>query len=349
VLSAPTATIQLDGCSAWLFANADGRGYYRTSYGTEGLRALGQALRAGQLTPVEQTSLLEDVWALVLLKQERIADYLALARDLISARPSGAVVSVLDRFENISDRLVDESTRPAWEKWVRDTLRPSAKRLGWSRARNESDETGRIRASVLYTLGYSARDPEVLAEARRRVDLHLNGTALMDAAISPVAFQLAAIQGDEALYNRYLEGLANAATPEQAAMFRGTLPFFSRPALTARTFAYVMSPDVRSQDAPYILAQMIAMPWSTASAWDDVKRHWPRLEKSLGVFQGVPALVAATRHFCTAEDRGDVEQFFRTHAVRGTERVLAQSLEAIDRCIEAKDDQSASLRSFLGN
>jgi aminopeptidase N len=171
----------------------------------------------------------------------------------------------------------------------------------------------------------------------------------MDASISPVAFQLAAIQGDEALYNRYLERMGKAATPEQASMLRSTLPYFARPALTARTVAYAMSRDVRSQDAPYLLSDMIARPWSAATAWDDVKRHWPTLEKSLGVFQGVPALVAATRHFCSADDREDVERFFRTNLVRGTERVLAQSLEAIDRCIEGKGDQSASLRSFLGN
>jgi hypothetical protein len=93
----------------------------------------------------------------------------------------------------------------------------------------------------------------VLAEARRRVDLHLNGTTLMDASITAVAFQLAAIQGDEALYNRYLERMAKTATSEQAAMLRSTLPYFSRPALTARTAAYAMSRDVRSQDTPYIL------------------------------------------------------------------------------------------------
>ena len=349
VLSGPTASIRLEGCSTWLFANADGRGYYRTSYGTEGLRTLGQALRDGHLTPVEQTSLLEDVWALVGLKQERVADYLALSSDLMRARPSGANVSVLDRFETISDHFVDEPVRPAWETWVRNTLRPSAKRLGWTRAANENDEMGRIRASVLYTLGYAGRDPEVLAEARRRVDLHLDGTELMDASISRVAFQLAALQGDEALYNRYLEQMAKTATPEQAAMFRSTLPFFSQPTLAARTFAYAMSRNVRSQDAPYIISQMIAMPWSAASAWDEVKRNWTTLEQSFGVFQGIPALVGATRHFCAAEDREDVEQFFRAHPVRGTDRILAQSLEAIDRCAGVKADQSASLRSFLGN
>ncbi len=60
-----TQTVKLDGCSSWVFANVDSRGYYRTSYDADGLRALGEAARSGELTPLEQTTLLEDVWALV--------------------------------------------------------------------------------------------------------------------------------------------------------------------------------------------------------------------------------------------------------------------------------------------
>ncbi len=349
VLSGPTASIRLEGCSPWLFANVDGRGYYRTSYGTEGLRTLGQAIRAGELNPVEQTSLVEDAWALVRLDEEHLADYLRLSSDLLSARPSGAVASVLGRLDFVSDRLVDEPMRPAWETWVQNTLRPSAKRLGWSPASDETDEVGRIRASVLFTLGYTGRDADVLAEARRRVDRHLAGTALLDASVSTVAFQLAAIQGDEALYDRYMERMAKTASREQAAMFRSALPYFSRPALTARTLTYTMSSDVRSQNAPEIVSDMIARSWSSAAAWDHVKRNWATLEKSLGIFQGIPTLVGATRSFCDAEARDDVERFFREHPVRGADRLVAQSLEAISSCADTKAGQSASLKSFLTN
>ena len=52
----------------------------------------------------------------------------------------------------------------------------------------------------------------------------------------------------------------------------------------------------------------------------------------MGIFQALPTVVDSTEHFCDAQSRVDVEQFFRTHPVPGTERTLAQALEAIERC-----------------
>ena len=74
LLSARTQTVTIDGCSSWIFANADSRGYYRTSYDSDNLRALGDAARSGGLTPLEQTTLLEDLWALVRTGEQNIAD-----------------------------------------------------------------------------------------------------------------------------------------------------------------------------------------------------------------------------------------------------------------------------------
>ena len=128
VLSGRSTSVKLDGCSSWVFANVDGRGYYRTSYGADGLKALGEAVRTTRLTPVEQTSLLEDVWALVRLNETSIADFLSLSAT-VSAQLNAAMPTGQINF--ISDRLVDDGQRPAFERWVRQTLRPALDALGW--------------------------------------------------------------------------------------------------------------------------------------------------------------------------------------------------------------------------
>jgi hypothetical protein len=177
LLSSASQKVRLDGCSSWVFANVDSRGYYRTSYGPEGLKALSAAVRNSQLTPVEQTSLLEDVWALVRFNEEHIAGFLSLARDVVTAPLSPALLSATARINFISDRLVSDAQRPAFERWVRQTLAPLAQRLGWSATRQENEDRRSIRSAVLYTLGSAGRDPDVLREARRRVELHLASAA----------------------------------------------------------------------------------------------------------------------------------------------------------------------------
>ncbi len=309
----------------------------------------GDAVRGGQLTAVEQTSLLEDVWALVRLNEEHIADYLALSGEFMKGQPGAAVLTVLDRINFISDRLVDTALRPAFERWVRESAGPHAERLGWTPRANESEEVRRIRASLLFTLGYAGRDPELLREARRRVDLHVAGPGALDPSLVNTALQLAAIGGDAALYDRYVSRMTGTDSRDEESAYRRALVYFSDPAFTSRTLAYATSSEVRSQDAPYILSELMARPWSTASTWEHLKRNWSAIEKSVGVFQGLPAVISSTGHFCDPAAREDVERFFNQHAVRGTERMLLQATETIDRCVVTKSEQSRSLGEFLGH
>jgi len=349
VLSGPAASVTLDGCSPWVFANAEGRGYYRTSYGTNGLRALGAAVRSGHLTPIEQTSLLEDIWALVRLDEEAIADYLSLSSEFMKGEPGAAVLAVLDRIDFISDKLVDASLRPAFERWVRDSAGPHVARLGWTPMPNESEEARRIRASLLFTLGYAGRDPELLREARRRVDQHFAAPGGLDPSVVNIALQLAAIGGDAALYDRYVARMANAGSRDEASAYRSALAYFADPSLIARTLAYATSSNVRSQDAPHLLGGLMALPWSATPTWEHLKAHWPAVQQSVGIFQGLPAIVRATGSLCDPASRNDIERFFQEQPVRGTERTLLQSLETIDRCVATKNAQSESLRAFLRN
>ena len=140
-----------------VFANVDGRGYYRTSYGPDGVKALGEAVRTAALTPVEQTSLLEDVWALVRLNETSIADFLSLSAT-VSAQLNPAMPT--DQINFISDRLVDNVQRPAFERWVRQTLRPALTALGWEPGVRESPIANELFQRDLYAR-LCGRDPEI--------------------------------------------------------------------------------------------------------------------------------------------------------------------------------------------
>jgi aminopeptidase N len=347
VLSRPSQTLTLDGCSSWVFANANSLGYYRTAYDSEGLKTLGGALQSGGLTAVEQTSLLEDAWALVRLDEQNIADFLSLSDQIVKAQLSPAMTTAINRIDYIADHLIDEPQRPAFEHWVRSLVGPLADKLGYNPIPQESDERRNIRAAVLYTLGYAGRDPDVLKEARRRVDMQLGNAGAIDPSLATTFIQLAAINGDAALYDRYLEQMRRSNAQGQQFQYRGALAYFSDPTLRKRALEYATSSDIRSQDAPQLIAALLARPSGAHDAWEHVKANWGSLEKSLGVFQGLPAVIGATGSFCDPTTRDDVRPFLETHRVRGTERLVSRTLETIDRCIATKNQQANNLAAFL--
>ena len=90
LLSSATQTIKLDGCSSWVFANVDSRG--TTARRTRpAICARSARLTNGRLTAREETTLLEDLWTLVRLEDQSIAEYLSLSSQLMKSRVSPVI------------------------------------------------------------------------------------------------------------------------------------------------------------------------------------------------------------------------------------------------------------------
>jgi puromycin-sensitive aminopeptidase len=346
LLSKPVQTVSLAGCSPWVFANANGLGYYRTSYTTNDLDALGAALRTGGLTPAEQTLLVEDMWELVRLNQQSIAGLLSLSNQIFHARLSPSISAATNHIDYIADHLVDAPDRTAFEQFVRTTLRPLLNDLGYVPGPQDSDERRTVRSDVLYTLGYAGRDPDVLKEARRRIDMHLGNAGAIDPSLLTAYLQLAAINGDQKLYGQYVDQLRRSNQARQF-QYRAALPYFADPDLRRRTLELSTSSDIRSQDLPQVLNGLLARPTSSHDTWEYIKMHWGELQSPLGFFQGVPSVAGATQNFCDQPTRDDVQQFFEGHRSRAIDRAVKQSLATMDRCIALKAQQQESLAAFL--
>jgi puromycin-sensitive aminopeptidase len=350
LLTGPSQTITLNGCSSWIFANVESRGYYRTEYGTAGLKALEAAIRAHELSAEEETSLVEDSWALVRENRESIASFLSLSQEIVKAGISPVIETVADRIDYLSDHLIDDAQRPAFERWVRQLLRPVSDKLGWTPKSNEGDDRQALRSTVLYTLGYAGRDPDVLREARRRIDMYLASAGSVDPSIFNAAVQLAALTGDDALYNRYFNRARSAAgraeRGDNAFGFRVGLAFFPDPGLTKRTLEFATSPEVRTQDSPTILGVLLSRPWAAPDTWEHIKTHWDDLQKT-GTFMGLRTIIGSTNDFCDRPARDDIARFFEVSRTAANERLARQSLETIDRCIAMRESQSISLSEFL--
>ena len=125
------------------------------------------------------------------------------------------------------------------------------------------------------------------------------------------------------------------------------LPRFRSKELVQRTLKFALSPDVRTQDTAALIGSLISQPASRETAWAFVKDKWDELDKSLGVFQGMPRIAGSVGAFCSREKSDEVRAFFEAHPVPAADRVLKQALERIDNCAAVKDRQAAAAASWL--
>jgi aminopeptidase N len=346
LLSKREASFTLPGCSNWVLANAGATGYYRVGYEPGAVRALA-ADAESKLSPAERISVQSDVWASVRVGREPVGDYLAFAQGLQADRNRAVQEDVLGRLDFIQRYLVSDNDRDSYRAWLRQYLTPAMKELGWEPKPGESDEQRTLRARLFNALGYDARDPEALAEARKIADKALADPSSVDHELATGAFSLAALNGDAAFYDKVMAALKNTKSPEEYYIYFFTLPQFGDTKLLQRTLEFSISPDVRSQDALQLVTGVLDNPAGEKLAWDFVRQHWPELEKAGGPFASAQ-IVNATSVFCDAEMRDQVTEFFSAHKVAAAERTYKQSIERINNCVDLKSQQEPQLESWLG-
>jgi aminopeptidase N len=339
-------TFTLPGCSTWVLANAGATGYYRDGYQPDAVRALASDAES-KLSPAERIALQADIWASVRVGREPVGDYLAFAQGLSADRNRAVLEDVLGRFNYIGQYLVTDADRDSYRTWLRQGLTPILKDVGWEPKAGESDEQRTLRARLFGSLGYDARDPMVLAEARKIADKTLDDPASVDRQLAGGALGLAALNGDEAFYDRIMTALKNPKSPEEYYMYFFTLPSFSDPKLLQRTLDYAVSPEVRSQDALGLIDGVMGNPEGEKLAWDFVLTHWDAVQKAGGPFASAQ-VVGATSSFCDAHMRDQVADFYAAHKIEAAERTYRQSIERINNCVDLKSQQEPQLASWLG-
>jgi aminopeptidase N len=280
------------------------------------------------------------------VSREPIGDYLALAQGLQTDRTSAVLGEMISQLDYIGEHLVNDSDRESYELWVRQLLTPAAKDVGWEAKPGDSPDQRSLRARLMHALGYTARDPEVEAVARKLTDQALQDPSSVDRELLFAALPVAVRNGDSALYDTLLARFKSAKTPEEEYLYQQILSRFSDPKLLDRTLEYAISPEVRSQDSLRVISGVMRNPAGTKLAWDFVRAHWSEIANLGGAFGG-GMIVENTSSFCDAGMRDEVKDFFTTHHAPAAERALKQSLERINYCVDLKAQQGTQLASWL--
>ena len=344
LLTAPEQTVEISGCSDWVYANAGARGYFRSSYEPQAFDKMSAALETS-FSPEERIRFLGDAWAMVRVGRLDISRYLATLENLQGERNRAVVATMLGRIGELHDTLVAADERSAFEAWVRNFVRPIAADLGSQPVPGESPERTAMRSDVFGTLALYGRDPELVAKSRAIAETYMRDPQSVDEALAGNALAVAAANGDEALYDQFMEHLKSARTPEEYYSYFGALGLFPDPALTKRTFDFMLSPAVKNQDL-YYMGVLFQNYRTQDAAWDlfkaDFKQIMEKVDASLG-----SGLVEIGGVFCDAKLRDDSQQFLSAQHLPGTERLLENAKDQVNACIELKSLQQSNLTAYL--
>jgi puromycin-sensitive aminopeptidase len=337
-----TATFSFDGPVDWVVINDGAWGFYRVRYSAELWARLRDAGVGDVLDSLERLALVVDTWAAVVAGMADLKEWVSVVESIVGEDDPDVWAAVGAGFGFLA-LVADPAERELLSAFVRRTVGPSWSELGWNPTADESRRTATARARVLSTLGLAGDDAEVRTQTVERFRRFLEDRVSLAPDLVSSAARVVVADGAEGSWVTVRDQYSQASNPQDRIRYLFALTESGDPSILRRTLDMAITAEVRSQDAPFLIAQVMGQQEGTAIAWDWVERNWEqilaRFPGSLvaRIFEGItsavdPELAAAIRRFC------------QTHEIPLAGPRLDQLLERMDINVAV----AARLRGTLG-
>jgi alanyl aminopeptidase len=303
---------EAQSCPAWVEANADGKGYYRTRYEGD---LLGKLLAGGapHLSAAERVTALGDVDALTGMGEIKSGEALALAVEFSNDPVRQVVDSTIGIIAGVHDYMVPKELRPNYARLVDKAFAARARELGWKAKPGESDETRLLRPSIVPLVAVWGTDGSLAAEARQLAGKWVADRTGVDAEVLGSVLNVAARTSDEAFFKQLPAALAKTEDRHQRDLLLSAMGSSSDPRVARETMQLALKPDFDLRESVSLLFGPMGVPETRYLPFEFVKANYDALVaripagSTFGFGEFLPFVGGA---FCDDKSAEAVKAFF---------------------------------------
>ena len=347
LLTLPRQVVTLEPGTKWVYPNGKAWGYYRWKLPPAALEAL-LARATDVLDPRERMELVYNTGALLDAGAIPGDSYLAVLERLSDDPDPMVVQAALAGLGKVKLAFVEAESEEAFARYVDRALTPALERFGAVKREGELESVSFLRGPLLKWLAVEGRNPRARAYGDSLARAWLADPTSIDPALTQSALQIAAKDGDEALWETVRTKFETTTNPAERRVLLQTLGAFQAPAMREKSLAYALTGPLKPQETLTVPGQIAeTSEQGTASAYDWMTKNYgivrDRLPPMLAVF--MPYLGGG----CSGERLTRAQAFFAepAHAPAGTEKELAKMAESVENCVELRRREGERVRSYL--
>ncbi|MGQ4809679.1 Aminopeptidase N [Candidatus Entotheonellaceae bacterium PAL068K] len=328
----------------WVVVNAGGHGFYRVRYAPNVLDDLTPVMMQ-QLAAIERYVLVDDTWAAMLaggLSAARFLEFATGFKDETDLDVWTVLCSCLEQLE----RLLEGEARRQYQALLRGLLSPTLTQLGWAPQPGDTSRILELRGLLIRSLATVAKDAEALARSRELHQSYLHDSASVEPNLASAVAAAVASAGMSHDYTVFVERFKNAATPQEERRYQSLLASFPGAIEMGLTLQMTLGGEVRTQDAPYLVAHCMRHRDHGALAWRFVKDNWTTMLQTYPD-NAIVRMLGGFKSLSYPETAADIEAFFTSHTVPQGELTLQQHLEKLRVNVALREREATRLAVTL--
>ena len=325
LLDGPSIDVDLGGPVDWVNVNSGFTGFYRSAYEPR-LRAALHDL-VGEMSSLDRYALLDDAWALLLADRIGVTDLVATVRAVAGVESEPSVWRRIAGILGGLSALCAPADRPAIAELVASVVGDRLDAVA-------SGAADRDLHAVLFRLAGTLGKVDAVVQRARRLFASFPTSVDGDPDLGAAVLDVVAANGSTEDFETLVTMFRTATTPQEELRALSALALFPDAELTAR-LCEMCATEVRTQNAPYVLAQAMANPTCGPQVWQFVAARWDELVARFPS-SSIIRMVGGIRAFADGDLAAEIADFFEHHEVAQATLTLDQHLERLQVNVAAR-------------
>lgn len=331
---------------AWVYPNADSKGYYRWLLPSEELARLANAAPLA-LGARERVGFLMNSAALLDAGEIEGDQYLEMLSAFADDPEPKVIQALISGLGKVRDALVLPEMSDLFSAYVRKLIAPAVKRFGLESRPGEEVTVTMLRPDLIRWLADEGRDKEVRQSASEMAVSYLKDPSSIDPQLVEIVIILSAHDGDRAMFADYRNRFETATKPTDRRLFLTALGSFRRPEIVDEALAYVLTGPLRPQEVKSIPQTIARYAPHQDRVFDWLMKNYDEL------VQYIPEMYTASlpqfASGCSASRLELALDFFddSTHVVTGTDEELAKVSDQVTDCVSLRERQGLAVSNYL--
>jgi len=327
--------------------NNEEKSFIRVHYNDEILNNIKKEIIENHISVIDRLGVIRDIFALTEGGYIKISE--ALEFCLCFKNETEYIVwSEIARGVNDIDKLItNKELEEKYQKYVLSLFSPLAKNIGFNKSQKENSNETFLRSLAISQAGFYD-DKKIIKEAK--IIFNNRNLKPIDSDIRSAVYSIVAKNGTykdwQILKKMYLE---SEIQEEKNRCIRALTQFKDRE-IILKTLNFIISKDVRNQDASQFLAMIWKNKWAKDLTWKFIKENWKIILKKYGEGgHSIPRILSPIGNYNAQKELEDIKKFFNKNIAPGAERTLKQAYEKAESNIAWWKDDKKDIKDWLNN